>query len=129
MDALDQRLQILNQAGMLSDEHAHDANTLREFFAKRYGITLTEENAGAFFTHFCMALHRLESGERIEPVDDIILDEIRDEADYDNANFVADDIEQYVVALPEWERGYILMHLIVLLGKVREAYDKEILEQ
>ena len=45
MDALDQRLQILHQAGMLSDQHAKDAALLREFFSKRYGITLTEENA------------------------------------------------------------------------------------
>lgn len=127
MDALDQRLQILHQAGMLSDRHAEDAALLREFFSKRYGITLTEENADAFFTHFCMALHRLETDERIDPVDEVIQDEIQDEADYDNACFVADEIQQSVVALPDWERGYILMHLIVLLGKVREAYDREIL--
>lgn len=129
MDALDQRLQILNQSGLLSDEHTRTAKALRELFSKRYGITLTEENAAAFFTHFCMALHRLEAGEQIEPVNELILDEIRDQFDYENADFIADEIERQVVTLPEWERGYVLMHLVVVLGNVRKAYDDEVLNR
>lgn len=127
MDALDQRLQILNQSGMLSDAHLRTANALRVLFIQRYGIELTEENAAAFFTHFCMALHRMESGETIAPAADVIIDEIKDEYDYGNAEFIADEISRYVVSLPDWETSYIILHLVVLLGKVRKAYDQEIL--
>lgn len=127
MDALDLRLQILNQSGLLSDRHVRTANALRQLFLRRYGIELTEENASAFFTHFCMALHRLETGESIEPVSPFIYDEILDQYDYENAGFIAEELERYVVSLPEWERGYVLMHLIVLLGNIRQAYDEEIL--
>lgn len=127
MDALDLRLQILNQAGLLSDEHIRTANALRNLFLRRYGIELKEENSSAFFTHFCMALHRLETGEAIAPVDSLIYDEIADQYDYENAGLIADEIERYVAALPEWEQGYMLMHLVVLLGNIRRAYDEEIL--
>lgn len=127
MDALDQRLQILNQSGLLSDAHVHTANNLRQLFLQRYGIELTEENSSAFFTHFCMALHRLEHGEAIAPVDSLIYDELQDQDDYENADLIAEELNRCVVALPESERGYVLMHLIVLLGNVRSAYDEKIL--
>lgn len=129
MDAFDQRLQILNQAGMLSGEHVRAANDLRVLFEKRYGIELTEENSAAFFTHFCMALHRLETGERIDPLNELILDEIQDEYDYENADLIAEEIGRHVAALPAWERGYLIMHLVVVLGNVRKAYDREILSR
>ena len=129
MDALDQRLQILNQSGLLSDAHVRAANALRVLFLQRYGITLTEENSAAFFTHFCMALHRLEADEQIEPVNELILDEIRDQFDYENADLIAEEIYRYVITLPGWEHGYVLMHLVVVLGNVRKAYDAEILNQ
>lgn len=127
MDVLDQRLQILNQSSLLSDEHVKSANALRELFLKRYGILLTEENAAAFFTHFCMALHRLEVGETVQALDELILDELADEFDYDVAAFIADEIERFVVVLPEAERGYILTHLLALLTRIRNAYDDLIL--
>lgn len=127
MDLLDQRLQILNQSGLLSDEHVKTANSLRELFLKRYGILLTEENAAAFFTHFCMALHRLEAGECVQELDEIILDELSDEFDFDVATLMADEIERFVVVLPEAERGYILTHLMALTANIRKSYDEEVL--
>lgn len=128
MDALDLRLQILNQSGLLSDSHVHTATALRQLFLQRYGIALTEANSSAFFTHFCMALHRLESGESIEPVSALIYDDIQDQYDYENADFIAEELDRCIVSLPDWERGYVLMHLIVLLGNIRHAYDEEILK-
>ena len=127
MDTLDQRLQILNQSGLLSHEHVETARALRELFLKRYGILLTEENAAAFFTHFCMALHRQEAGECVQALDEVILDELADEFDYDAASFMADEIQRFVVVLPEAERGYILTHLLALLANIRKAYDDLIL--
>ena len=128
MDVLDQRVQILNQAGLLSDAHVKSANALRDLFLKRYGILLTEENAAPFFTHFCMALHRLEAGETVQALDELILDELADEFDYDVAAFMADEIQQFVVVLPEAERGYIITHLLALTARIREDYDRLILE-
>lgn len=128
MDVLDQRLQILNQAGLLSEEHVKAANVLRDLFLKRYGILLTEENSAAFFTHFCMALHRLEVGETVQALDEGILSELADEFDYDVATFMADEIQQLVVPLPENERGYILTHLLALTARIREDYDRLVLE-
>ena len=128
MDVLDQRLQILNQAGLLSNEHVKAANALRDLFLKRYGILLTEENSAAFFTHFCMALHRLEAGETVQALDETILSELADEFDYDVATFMADEIQQLVIPLPEAERGYILTHLLALTARLREDYDRLILE-
>ncbi len=127
MDALDQRLQILGQAGLLDRVHVDAARALRLLFLQRYGIVLTEDNAAAFFTHFCMALHRMEVNEVIAPVDELIFDELRSQDDYENAALIAEEIDRCVVAIPEWERGYIITHLLVLLGNVRSSYDEEIL--
>ena len=107
MDVLDQRLQILNQAGLLSDEHVKSANALRDLFLKRYGITLTEENAAPFFTHFCMALHRLEAGETVQALDELILDELADEFDYDVAVFMADHGNDPTIGHPHHTREYV----------------------
>lgn len=128
MDVLDQRLQILNQSGLLSDEHVRTANSLRELFLKRYGILLTEENAAPFFTHFCMALHRQEAGETVQALDELILSELADEFDYDVACMIADEIQRFVVVLPEAERGYIITHILALLTNIRDAYDHLILD-
>ena len=119
MDALDTRLRILRQSGLLSEESREKADALRAFFPRRYGIVLTEENADAFFTHFCMALHRLETGEEIAPVSHLIYDDLKTQPNYQEACAMAGEINSRIVSLPAWEHGYMVMHLVVLLGRSR----------
>ncbi len=117
MDTLDTRLQILRQSGLLSEESVEKANALRAFFLRQYGIVLTEENAAAFFTHLCMALHRMETGEEIAPVSAPLYGDLQAQPDYQTACAMAEEINSHIISLPTWEHGYIVMHLVVLLGR------------
>ena len=79
------RLTILHQAGMLSEEDCRKVQDVIRFFQKKYGLTLTEENASAMITHLCAALGRIHRGEPVEPLDEEVYEETSQEPTFPKA--------------------------------------------
>lgn len=118
MSSLDERLRKLEQSGRLSAAGVVKANTLREFFRIEYGVELTEENASAFFIHFCMALHRQETGEVIEPMGEDTFGQLKGSPHLAWAMEAEERIRQQVAALPPQEHHYTVTHLVLLRGRL-----------
>lgn len=91
-----------------------------------YGIELNEENAGPFFTHFCMALSRREKGEDIPPMSDDIFEEVEASDCYPSALFIAGGIYENIARFSAGEERYILLHLVNLVQKIREEFDRTV---
>ena len=127
MTELDERIKTMKETGAISEDTANQIDELRLLFLRRFGIQLTEENASACVTHMCFALERIARGEGITPVAEAVRDEILHDPRYDAACFITDHIFRKISALTEAERDYLIVHVIVLLNKICEDYDREVL--
>ena len=127
MIELDERIEKLKETGAISEDTARQVDELRRLFLREFGIQLTEENASACVTHICFALERIARGEGITPVDEAVRDEILCDPKYDGACFITERIFRNITALTEEERDYLIIHVIVLLYKICEDYDKQVL--
>lgn len=129
MTSLEDRINLMRQAGMLAEQDCQCVQDLCSYFRIVYGIDLTEENASAFITHFCMALNRRQADESIAAMDALVREDIELDDDYENARYITEDIFRQVVPLPENERDYIMLHVLMVLKKVRKDYDDMICAQ
>ena len=123
MGTLDTRIDIFKKSGILSDAAAKDVERLLSLFSKVYGIELTEENAGPFVTHFCMALSRRENGDDILPMPDELFEEIELNDNYESAVYMANGIDSCIAPLPENERRYVLLHIVNLIENLKRDMD------
>ena len=117
----------MRETGAISEETARQIDELRSLFLHRFGIQLTEENASGCVTHMCFALERIARGEGIEPVAEVVRDEILCDPRYDAACFITDHIFSNIAAMTEAERDYLIVHVIVLLNKICEDYDRQVI--
>lgn len=124
---LDERIKIMEDSGVISAATKDKLHHLRHLFEKMYSIELTEENASACITHFALALERLEKGEDITPISDVIMDDLMDNDDFPSASYITDSVFRHISPLTENERGYIILHVIMVLRNVRAAYDQKVL--
>lgn len=110
------RLNILKDSGQI-DQHIFDS--ISEFislFKQLHNITLTEENGAMLITHLCIALDRIKKGKTVNSLETDIYEEITDDCNFEKAVKATDGLEKiFGVSIPDDERGYIYMHLCVLL--------------
>lgn len=125
---LEQRIEMMEATGVISPATTQKLAHLRGLFAERFGIRLTEENAAGCITHFALALERLARGETVEPASDLVMEELRRHPDFETACYLTDHILDQVAPLPEPERRYVLLHVITVLTRVREEYDRQVRE-
>lgn len=126
MGTLDIRIAIFKKSGILSEAAAKDVDRLLSLFSNVYGIELTEENAGPFVTHFCMALSRRDNGDDISPMPDELFEEIELSDSYEAAVYIANGIDGCIAPLPENERRYVLLHIVNLIENVKRELDSAI---
>lgn len=113
------RLSILRQAGMLSDEDYQKVQDVIRYFQEKYDLTLTEENASSMITHLCAALGRIQRGEPVEPLDEEVYEETKEEPAFPKALEATQEIVRDILpGLPENERKFLTMHIGVLLAQV-----------
>lgn len=127
MPILDDRIQILRESGVISGDTAEQILRLRSLFLEEYGIELTEENASSYITHMCFALERIAKKEGVAPLDEAIVEEMADEDDYESACVIADGVFRQFSCLTKAERDYVILHVITMLKRIREDYDRRIL--
>jgi len=76
-------------------------------------------------THLCIALNRIEKEEKVSKIESDIFAEVERNAFYAQSEEILAGIEEVLgFKMPEEERGYMLMHLCVLLEN-ESAYRKE----
>lgn len=111
------RLDLLQTAGMLSEENYQIVMDTIRFFEEEAGIVLTEENSSSFVIHFCSALERIDKGEIVEEMDNIVLEGLKEEDCFPTANAMAEKIFAQYPKIPEAEKSYIITHICTLYQK------------
>lgn len=118
--SFEERFQLLLESGQLTEPVLEVTQEIVYAIQNRYGITLTEENAGMFVTHIAMALQRIASGQPLETVSDEVWEETRqcqDEWSFAR-ELAALARKRLEIQVPESELAYMVLHLRVLVGPV-----------
>lgn len=115
-EMLKTRLGILRDAGEITDEIYSAIREFIEDFEKKYKVNMTEDNASMFITHMAMALARIKKGEAVNPMDEILLEDIKGNDVYDELPEFYEKIESKLnIEIPESEKGFIALHACSLL--------------
>jgi transcriptional antiterminator len=113
---LDVRLNILKDAGQISEETFEALKRVIDIFRNKYGIVLTEENGAMLITHLSVAFERIKKGEIIEGIESEIYNEIRNHQEFNKAKEMIGQIMGVAnTEIPESEETFIMMHLCTLL--------------
>lgn len=112
-----ERIKLLLQNGVIGERSATISFKSLQWLSNQ-GVDLNSEAGQMFLTHFAMALERMFKGEKVEPLGDNMMDEIKESENYGTAKNFIDFIENNnQVKLPDVEKGYILLHLCNLIAK------------
>ena len=116
---LRERLDILKEAGEISEEIGDTVTEFVQSFEQKYSLTMTEDNAAMLITHLAMALARIKKGEEINEIDEQIMDEIRQSNIYGELPGFYRTIEDRLqIELPDSEKGYIALHACAIMAKL-----------
>lgn len=113
---LDFRLNILKEAGQLSENGYRIINDIIKIFYTKWDIRLDEENGAMLITHLVTALKRIENNESVDKLDGFLMQQLYGSRYYAEAEKILGELNKLLV-FPENERGYILLHLCTLLEK------------
>jgi transcriptional regulatory protein LevR len=112
------RLQILCEAGQLREKNYEAILKVIELLNTRWGVVMTEENGAALITHLAIAFERMDKGEPVVPIGDYIMQELTSQSCFNQGGKVLTAIAViYGREIPEYEAGYILIHLCTLFSK------------
>lgn len=113
------RLQILKDAGQISEETFESLKRIIEMFKDKWNIELVEENGAMLMTHLSVAMERVKRGEVIEGIDEVIYNEIKNHCEFERCKQIVKDIsKQARINIPENEETFIMMHLCTLLESI-----------
>lgn len=121
MDSLiEMRIQILEDSEEISAKVAEGVRKFIALLETEYSFTVTEANGAMFVTHLAVALSRIEKGETIEGIDPALLAEAAATPYWQTLPGLLADLEQLVQQkIPEQERGYLALHMAVMLKKAK----------
>lgn len=113
---LKMRMQILKQAGVISEEVAafmdQVIDTMGEVFPG-----MSQEKAEMFTTHLAMATERIRKGEAIDGLEDAIWEEVAQSEEYPQARAFFDQMMAVCpVEFPENESRFMLLHICSILN-------------
>lgn len=111
------RLNILKDSGQISEKTYNKILEVIKQLKEKRDIELTEENGAMFITHLSSALTRIENGDLVNKIEEIIFEEIRKDNNYNTAVEITDEMETIIGKLPKEERDFIEMHICTLLNK------------
>lgn len=116
------RLQILEDSGEITGQTAESVRDFIGILESRYSIIVTEENGAMLVTHLAVALNRIGQGETIQGIEPALLEEAGKTRFWDELPELLGHLEKRAgVLIPEEERGYLALHLAVMLEKVKGA--------
>lgn len=111
------RLNILRDAGQITEKTYNQILKVIALFKEKLGIELKEENGAMFITHLSSALTRIEENKLVENIDEFIFEQVKSDINYKRAVEVTNYLEEILGELPRQERDFIEMHICTLLNK------------
>ena len=111
------RLNILRDAGQITEKTYNQILKVIAFFKEQLGIELKEENGAMFITHLSSALTIIEQNKLVENIDEFIFEQVKSDINYKRAVEVTNYLEEILGELPRQERDFIEMHICTLLNK------------
>ncbi|MDF2613460.1 MAG: hypothetical protein K0S71_1246 [Clostridia bacterium] len=114
-----ERINLLKEYGIVNESGYEDLLTIKRVFAEKFNIILTEENAGVMITHIATAFKRLETKEKVNPIDENVLEELKKEEVYIKAAEILKCLKEAVRnQLSKEEDTFILVHICTLLSQL-----------
>lgn len=115
-EALYQRLEILEKSGLISRQAAAQTERILKLLLSR-GQKMELEKLEIFTTHIAMALQRILNGQYETPLDRDVLEGLKEEKAYAEAEIFAGKIKETVeIELPDVEAEYLIVHLCNLFS-------------
>ena len=116
------RMDILREAGQISPETYEKVEKIILHFLSKHLIEIDETNGAMLITHLCIALNRMEKGEKINRIEDEMFEEVRKNRFFTKAQEAMNEINRILGSeMPIEESGYMMMHLCVLFEKTIQA--------
>lgn len=116
MDIME-RIDILKECGLVDEQGYQDLITIKKVFQDQFNIVLTEENAGIMVTHIAAAFKRLETKEEIIPLDDSVLEQLKEETVFEKSKQILENLRKEICnKLSYQEEKFILVHICNVLS-------------
>jgi PRD domain. len=113
---LNDRLELLCNGGQISGKIKESIINVIKLFDNKLNIKLTEENGAVFITHLAIAAERMMRNKKINPMDDNLYREVRENPNYHRSVDVLEDIEKETgMEFPENEKAFIILHICSIL--------------
>ena len=116
-----ERLELYLEGGMINEADVEDINRIIELFRDEYGVELTEENASTFIAHLCAAYGRNMTGEEVEPLPEVVSDELKGLDSYPLSLQILDRVMAVTHnKLNKTEQDYALLHINNLISNLHQ---------
>lgn len=116
------RMDILKEAGQISQLTYERVEKIINHFLSKHLIQIDETNGAMLITHLCIALSRMEKGEKINKIEEEMFEEVRKNKFFMKAQEAMEEINKILGSeMPVEESGYMMMHLCVLFEKTVQA--------
>lgn len=112
---LKERIDLLRDAGVLSQKNYESVEKVIAYFKEQHDIELTEANAASFVTHLCMALERKDQNQKIAPMDESLLTDIKKEDCFPQAYGYCKEVCSLLPQIDEEESNYLCLHIASFL--------------
>lgn len=112
MDELEERISVLQDSGFVDESGAADLKAIVETLTEDFGFPKSDDLMGSFVTHMAAAMKRARDGEAIEPLPEIVVDQIRAGAN----SLKAEEIKRALLRsmkhdLSRNEQDFVLVHV------------------
>lgn len=115
-EALYQRLEILENSGLITSQVSEQTDRILKLLFSR-NQEIDQEKLEVFTTHIGMALQRVLDGQYEAPLDRDILEGLKEEEIYEEAEKFAGEIRKMVeIEIPDSEAEYLIVHLCNLFS-------------
>ena len=112
------RMDILKEAGQISQLTYERVEKIINHFLSKHLIEIDETNGAMLITHLCIALSRMEKGEKINRIEVEMFEEVKKNRFFTKAQEAMNEINKILGSeMPIEESGYMMMHLCVLFEK------------
>lgn len=119
MGEFENRLTILKNAGQIGEQSIELAANVIATLETEYEITLTEANGAMLITHIVMANERILTGNPVEPLPQVIKDQLTDDPNINQGTVITNSVVNlFGDKFDEVERDYIKMHICNLVGSL-----------
>lgn len=111
-----ERLEILEKSGLITRQAVVQTEKMLELLEAK-GRDPDPEKLVMFTTHMAMALGRIGNGQQEEPMDRAVLEDIKEESAYAEAQAFMEELKKIMdTELPESEEEYMIVHLCNLFS-------------